>query len=49
MALIACAECHREITDQATVCPHCGRRRHRLGAAVLVGILTVVILYGLIH
>ena len=23
MALIACAECHREMSDQALACPHC--------------------------
>ena len=24
MALISCPECHREISDQAKACPHCG-------------------------
>ena len=24
MALITCPECGREISDQATACPHCG-------------------------
>lgn len=24
MALIKCPECGREISDNATVCPHCG-------------------------
>lgn len=24
MALIACLECHKEISDKAAACPHCG-------------------------
>ncbi|MEY8689434.1 MAG: zinc-ribbon domain-containing protein [Leptothrix sp. (in: b-proteobacteria)] len=24
MALIACSECHKEISDKASACPHCG-------------------------
>lgn len=24
MALIKCSECHREISDRAMTCPHCG-------------------------
>ncbi len=25
MSLIACSECHQEISDQAVSCPHCGK------------------------
>lgn len=25
MSLIACPECHQQISDQAAACPHCGR------------------------
>ena len=29
MALIHCPECHKEVSDQAEVCPHCGIRLKR--------------------
>jgi len=33
MALIACSECGREISDQAASCPHCGAPRQGEAAA----------------
>lgn len=29
MALIQCAECHKEISDKAKRCPHCGCPQHK--------------------
>ena len=33
MALIHCPECVREVSDQATACPHCGYPLQNRGAA----------------
>jgi hypothetical protein len=39
MALIACEECHKEISDQAQSCPHCGfvprNKKNPLGKIIL--------------
>jgi hypothetical protein len=37
-----CATCGAQIDIGAPACPHCGRRRHRIGAAVGVGLLVVI-------
>jgi tRNA_anti-like len=51
MAIIACKECTREVSDQAERCPHCGvsiaqpiRRPPRRVKPWLYGVLTVVLL-----
>src|SRR5258707_3709666 len=51
MAIIACKECAREVSDKAACCPHCGvsiaevvQRKPRRGKAWLYGTLTVGLL-----
>src|SRR5258708_12370553 len=51
MAIIACKECAREVSDKAACCPHCGvsiaevvPRKPRRGKAWLYGTLTVGLL-----
>jgi hypothetical protein len=36
MSLIICKECHAEISSDAKVCPHCGKRLKLSGCAIFV-------------
>ena len=36
MSLIICKECHAEISSDAKICPHCGKRLKLSGCAVFV-------------
>lgn len=53
MAMISCSECKKEISDSATVCPHCGKKNYfELPWAVRIigGIIGLIILFaGLYH
>ena len=49
MALIACKECGKEISDQAKICPQCGvplRFEVGCGTLFLVLLFAVVLLYS---
>ncbi|WP_431222223.1 zinc-ribbon domain-containing protein [Serratia sp. L9] len=45
MALIDCKECHREISDSAKSCPHCGMKLQKPIGNVK-GCFGVVLLFG---
>jgi hypothetical protein len=51
MALIACKECGKQVSNDAAICPHCGKKlRMGLFAKVAVGVAAVfvaIIIYGL--
>ena len=49
MALIKCKECGKEISDQAKVCPNCGRTRAPKGDKILyfVGTLIIALIVGI--
>lgn len=47
MALLACKECKREISSDAKVCPHCGKRqRTNTRVALLAALISVLVLLG---
>lgn len=48
MALIACAECKREISTKATACPGCGAKRpkSKTWVWVLLGLPVVFLAFG---
>jgi len=53
MALIKCAECGKEISDQAKVCPHCGLPLKKKGkglaiASFVLGIVSCVYSIGIV-
>lgn len=42
MALTACSECDKEVSDKAAVCPHCGKpMRIPLPTKIVYGILAI--------
>lgn len=48
MALLACPECGREVSDQAASCPHCGARvtsvrKTNIATALLIVCAVVVV------
>lgn len=51
MALVACEECKKEISSEATSCPHCGKKVVRTSgcakfALVIVGFFVVALIIG---
>lgn len=50
MALIKCAECHREISDKAKQCPFCGypqfNKKHRKTIIIAVAVIAVLVVTG---
>lgn len=46
MALINCKECHKEISDKAEICPHCGAKPYK-PSGCFVFIAGALVLFGL--
>ncbi len=53
MAMVSCRECRKDVSTQATVCPHCGcpnpvpsiteRENTKTGALILTGIISIIV------
>ncbi len=47
MAMIQCKECGKEISSDARVCPHCGKKRYRWGVGkILLAAFGVAVIIG---
>lgn len=44
MALVKCSECTKEVSDTATLCPHCGKRLKKKKSSIfLIGKIVLII------
>lgn len=48
MALVSCSECKKEISSDATACPHCGKPQSKPAQGVGCGTLLIVCFVGFI-